>query len=153
MPIRLRAAMTSEREEVPRHWEASGIGVARLLGIMGAGAVSAGVGVAAMVIRQGSALEVVGAILAAAGAVVVATVFACRRWTLSVGKDWIHSEVGPFKRRIPRTAVTHCAVRTSTRLRRLFARQEVVVETTGRGDSIALPTNEPTTLCEAILTP
>lgn len=153
MPIRLRTAMTSEREEVPKHWEACGIGVPWLLGILVGGVGSAGVGVATMVMRQGSALEVVGAILAAVGAVVVATGVACRRWSLSVGEDWLRSEVGPFRRRVPRTAVTHCAGRASTGWRRLFAREEVVVETSRTTDSIPLPTNDPAALCAAILTP
>ncbi len=103
-------------------------------------------GTGGMVVGEGTPLEAAGAAVAALGIVALVGAVRCRRWTISIGAEWILSENGPFRRAIPRRSVEGVAVRPATGLRRLYARREAVLALPASGHRFVLPSQEPEVL-------
>ncbi len=125
--------MADDDVEVPDHFEGVPLkGVVRLGGWV-AGLILAGGGIALMVFSAGSAIEALGAVCAATGAIALAAVIRCRRHETQIGHRWITIGAGPLTRRLRRDLVAGHKVRTATGWRRLYADHEFVL-TLGVGD-------------------
>ncbi len=153
MPVRIRSARLSDREEVPLHWESCRLKAGWRVAGWAGGLAAAGGGVAGMVLGQGGVLEPLGAAVAASAAVVVALVARCGRWSTSVGREWVRTGAGPFVRMVPLRAVGGVRVRPATGVRRLFSASEVVLELDASGEGVPIASPDPGELRRALPVP
>ncbi len=146
MPVAIRSARASDRAEVPQHWEACRLRTGWWLLGLGGGLVAALAGIAGMVLGEGSWMEALGAALAAVGGLVAVAAFRCRRWTVSVGREWVRSELGPFVRTLPRRGIASVSVRPASGFRRLYAQREVAITLAAGSHRFRVPSADPETL-------
>jgi len=116
------------------------------LGIVG-GFLAAGTG-------EGRIAEVLGPILVVAGGVVLAALWQCGRYDVTIGTTRIEVGTGPFKDTLATGAVESSEVRPATAWRKLFADQEVVLGlAVGRRCHYPVPTRDPEGLQAALAPP
>ena len=127
MPIYLRRALADNDVEIPDHFEGVPLkGNVRLGGWL-AGLILTSGGIALMVLSEGTAIEALGAVSAASGAIVLAAVIRCRRYETQIGRRWITIGAGPLTRRIRRDLVAKHLERPATSWRKLYADHEVIL--------------------------
>jgi len=126
------------------------LGVAwRVLGLAG-GVAAALAGICGMVLGEGGPLEAAGAGTAALGGLMAVAAFRCRRWTVSVGREWVRSDLGPFVRILPRRGIVSLAIHPATGVRRLYAREEVELSLAAGDHRFRIPSADPGTLAEVL---
>ncbi len=150
MPINLRRALADDDVEVPDHFEGVPLqGNVRLGGWLVGLALTVG-GIALMVLAEGTAIEALGAVSAATGAIALAAVIRCRRYETQIGQRWIKIGAGPLTRRIKSDLVAGHELRAATGWRKLYADHEVVL-TLSVGDHLHIvPTRDPEELRTAL---
>jgi len=151
MPLRLRSARADDSEDIPLHYESLALrpGVRAAGWAFGVAAVAGGITV--MVVGQGTWVEVIGAVVAAAGGAAIAGLIRCGRFETMLGRRWLLAGAGPLRRRVAPDSVDSAITdRASTGWRRLYAGREEVLELAVHGARLVIPTRDPGALGEAL---
>jgi hypothetical protein len=149
-PLTIRRRRDEDVIDLPRHFERAPLHTSVKLAAWPCSVVAAVVGVWWMVTRDGSPLEVVGAVLAGAAAVVVLGLVRWRAFETTVGGRWVEIRSGPIRHRIPLEFVDVVAVRSARGWRRLYAPTEVVLRLGSGAREVALASRESGELVSAI---
>jgi len=149
-PITIPRRGREELTDLPQHYER--VPLVSALRVIGWPAGVAGVvlGVWWMATRDGSPLEVVGAVLATLSGGVLLGLVRCRAFETTVGVRWVEGRTGPLRHRVPFELVEGVASRPAGAWRRLFGVTEVVLRLGSEGREVVLPSREPGDLVEAI---
>ena len=102
-----------------------------------------------MVALARTGLDVVAAVVAAAGSVAVYAVVRCRRHETVLGRTWLALATGPFRQQVPVDLVAGTEQRPATGWRRLYGDRELVLRLT-MGQEIAVPSREPEEITAAL---
>jgi hypothetical protein len=134
----------SRQQSIPEHFESIPLRSSlRTLGWSAAVlAIVAGLIIAA--VGDGLVAELLGPVIVTLGGVVLAAVWKCGRYELTVGTARIELGTGPFRDTLATGAVESTRRRSATAWRRLYADEEVVLGLTiGRRPEYAVPTRDP----------
>ena len=153
MPVTIRSARAGERREIPDHWEACSLRPVWRLAGLGGGALAAAAGIGMMVAGAGGPAEAGGAFLAAVGSVALTAAVRCRRWTVTVGPEWVRTGAGPFERWIPRRSISAVHIRDARGFARLYAGRTVMLELEPASRRTAIPSDDPAVLAAALGAP
>lgn len=104
-------------------------------------------------VGEGLVAELLGPVVVTVGGVVLAAVWKCGRYELTLGTARIELGTGPFRDTLATGAVESTQRRSATAWRKLYADEEVVLGLTiGRRPEYTVPTRDPEAL-EAALPP
>jgi hypothetical protein len=149
-PTSIPRRREQELVDLPHHFERVPLrGGLRLVG-WPSSVGGAAVGVWCMVTRGGSALEIVGAVLASVAAVMLLWLVRCRAFETTVGVQWIEGRTGPVRYRVPLEFVDAVTVRSARGWRRLYGPTEVVLRLGSGAREVALASLEPDELTSAV---
>ena len=140
----------TDLRELPLHHEWAALPVPlRLVGWLGGLACIIGAVVLAGLFAD-TALEPVAVVIGLVGVMIAIAVWRCGRWETVVTTRRVAAGAGPFRQRVPIGFVAEVGRCDATSWRRLYAREEVVLRLTRGMPRLAVPTNDPGTLIEAI---
>jgi hypothetical protein len=144
----------SRQQSIPEHYESMPLrSPVRAFGWTTAVlAIVAGLIIAA--VGEGLVAELLGPVVVTLGGVVLAAVWKCGRYELTLGTARIELGTGPFRDTLATGAVASTQRRPATAWRKLFADEEVVLSlTVGRKPEYVVPTRNPDALERALPPP
>jgi hypothetical protein len=143
----------ARQQSIPEHYESIPLRPpVRALGWGAAWLAIAG-GLVIAAVAEGLVAELLGPLVVTLGGVLLAAVWKCGRYELTLGTARIELGTGPFRDTLATGAVESTRRRPATAWRKLFTDEEVVLHLTiGRKPEYAVPTGDPDAF-EAVLPP